>query len=165
MTRRVATLLVVAVVLAGLGIAAGMRVEALRSSESATNRAHVDVEATLDVRSAVARTVNRVLSYSHDDVEATERAAEDLLRGPARQEYRQLFAPVRDRAPAQRLTVTTRVTDSAVLSLTSETARVLVFLDQMAVRGDGEPTHAAAQLLVTADREDTRWVVTSLNPA
>jgi len=161
--RRVLTLLVVAALLAGIGATCTVLADSLRTSETARNLAHVDTDATVEVRSAVTRAVNKVLTYRFDDVESTRRAAEDLLRDPAREQYRQLFVQVSDKAPEQRLTVTTRVVDSAVLSLTSERAEVLVFADQVSVRGDGEPTTAAAQLLVTATKHDDRWLLTNLS--
>ncbi|EHR59987.1 hypothetical protein [Saccharomonospora cyanea] len=169
MNRRIATLLVVAALLAGIGAACTVLADSLRTSETARNLAHVDTDATLEVRSAVVRAVNKVLTYRFDDVESTRRAAEDLLRGPAREQYRQLFTQVSDRAPEQRLTVTTRVVDSAVLFLTPDRAEVLVFADQVSVRGGdeptAEPTSAAAQLLVTATRHGDRWLLTNLSQA
>ncbi|MER7116021.1 hypothetical protein ABT332_16175 [Saccharomonospora azurea] len=179
MNRRFVTLLVVAALLAGLGAVGTVLARSMRTSETATNIAHIDVEATREVRSAVGRAVNKVFTYRFDDVEATERAAEDLLRGPAREQYRQLFTRISDNAPEQRLSVTTRVVDSAVLSLTSDRAEVVVFLDQTAERGVGgdaepaseptsEPTSsgaasAGATLLVTAAHHDDRWFITNLS--
>ncbi|WP_433409522.1 hypothetical protein ACQPZU_04940 [Saccharomonospora azurea] len=175
MNRRFVTLLVVAALLAGLGAVGTVLARSMRTSETATNVAHIDVEATREVRSAVGRAVNKVFTYRFDDVEATERAAEDLLRGPAREQYRQLFTRISDNAPEQRLSVTTRVVDSAVLSLTSDRAEVVVFLDQTAERGvggDAEPaseptssgaTSAGATLLVTATHHDDRWFITNLS--
>lgn len=179
MNRRFVTLLVVAALLAGLGAVGTVLARSMRTSETATNVAHIDVEATREVRSAVGRGVNKVFTYRFDDVEATERAAEDLLRGPAREQYRQLFTRISDNAPEQRLSVTTRVVDSAVLSLTSDRAEVVVFLDQTAERGVGgdaepaseatsEPTSsgaasAGATLLVTATHHDDRWFITNLS--
>ncbi|WP_197320956.1 hypothetical protein [Saccharomonospora sp. NB11] len=163
MNRRVLTLLVVAALLAGFGAVGTVLSRSMRTSETATNLAHVDADATREVRSAVGRVVNKVFTYHFDDVDATERAAEDLLRGPAREQYRQLFTKVSSNAPEQRLSVTSRVVDSAVLSLTDERAQLLLFLDQTAERGDdAEPTSSAAVLLVTATREDGRWYVSDL---
>lgn len=165
MNHRVARLLVVAALLAGIGSLCTVQANNAGRSESARNLAHVEVESTLEARSAVNRAVNAVLTYTFHDVEATEQAAENLLGGRARQEYRRLFGQVGERAPTQRLTVTTRVVDSAVLSLTADRARVLVFADQTAARGDEDPTHSATQLLITAERHDDRWLVTELEPA
>lgn len=162
MNRRLLTFLVVTSLLTGVGAAGTLWAHEARTSASALDLTHVDVDATLEVRSAVTRSVNKVLTYRFDDVEATVRSAEDLLRRNAREEYRRLFTQVSANAPEQRLTVTTRVVDTAVLSLTEEHARVLVFADQTATRSGGEPTHAAAQLLVTVERHDGRWLVTDL---
>ncbi|WP_019811319.1 hypothetical protein [Saccharomonospora halophila] len=155
-------LAVLAVALAGLGAHFVVRGEALRGSESARDRAFVDVDATAEVRSAVTRAVNRVLSYSSDDLGATERAAEELLTGRAGREYGELVTVLHDRAAGQRLSVATNVTDSAVVSLTGDTARVLVFADQTSRRADGDPTTTPLQLTVTAHKPDRTWLITDL---
>lgn len=162
MNRRVLASLVLAALLTGIGTVGVLQAEQARTSPSARNLAHVDVDATLEVRSAVTRAVNKILTYHHDDVEATAHAAEGLLRGAAREEYRRLFTHVSGHAPKQRLSVLTRVVDTAVLSLTKNRAEVLVFTEQTATRDDGELTYAAAQLVVTVERHDDRWLVTDL---
>lgn len=153
-----------AVLLAGLGTWFSVEASGLRSAESARNAALVDAEATAEVSAAVTSTLSKVFSYAHDDTAATERAARRLLRGEARQAYARLFTQLRARAPEQRLTVTTHVVGTAVRSLTGEQAQVLAFLDQAATRGEGRPSAAAAQLLVTVQRAGERWVVTGLRP-
>ncbi|WP_007026768.1 hypothetical protein [Saccharomonospora iraqiensis] len=162
MKRLPLLLAVLAVALAGLGAHFVVRGEALRGSESARDRAFVDVDATAEVRSAVTRAVNRVLSYSSDDLGATERAAEELLTGRAGREYGELVTVLHDRAAEQRLTVATNVTDAAVLSLTDDTARVLVFADQTSRRADGDPTTTPLQLVVTTHKPDRTWLITHL---
>ncbi|MEY7971540.1 hypothetical protein AB8O38_06010 [Saccharomonospora xinjiangensis] len=166
MKRRTALLLVLAVLLAGAGAVCVVLERSLRSSESARDDAHVDADTTLEVRAAVVKAVNKVFTYHYDDLETTERAAQDLLRGQAREEYHMLFSRITGSAEEQRLTVTTRVVDAAVLSMTGDRAEVLVFADQTSVRdapgSSAEPASAAAQLLVTATRHGDRWLLTAL---
>ncbi|WP_199430387.1 hypothetical protein [Qaidamihabitans albus] len=161
-----------ALVLAGLGAYCVLQAHALRSAESAQNRALVAAEETAEVSASVTHTLNKVLSYSFDETAATERAAQRLLRGQAGESYERLFTRVRELAPEQRLVVTTRVVGAAVQSLIGDRARVLVFLDQSASRAGEGPGVSAAQLLVTAEREGSDedgssgegWVITALEP-
>lgn len=158
-------LLVLAVLLAGFGGWSLVRAHDLRSSPSAGNAALVDTGRTAEVSAAVTSALNQVFSYSYDRTEVTEQAAEDLLRGEARQTYDRLFAQVREIAPRQKLVLTTRVVSIAVQELRADSARLLVFLDQAATRaGRDAGDAAAAQLSVTARLDGDRWVITGLEP-
>jgi Mce-associated membrane protein len=164
-SRRWLVLLVVAVLLTGLGAWSLVRADELRSSPSAANAALVDTGRTAEVSAAVTSALNQVFSYSYDRTQVTEQAAEDLLRGEARETYDQLFARVRELAPKQKLVLTTRVVSIAVQELTADTARLLVFLDQAATRADRDASNAAAaQLSVTVRLDGERWVITGLEP-
>ncbi|HEX2312416.1 MAG TPA: hypothetical protein VHJ17_01695 [Thermomonospora sp.] len=151
-----------AAVLAATG--AGLLVLADDGGEAASdNRALVDTEATTRVVGDVSNAVTRVFSYTSDGTAQAERAAAETLSGQAAADYRRLIGKVRAQAPQQRLTLTTRVVRAGVSSLTGDTARLLVFLDQTATRA-GRPngTPAAAQLTVTARLIDGRWRITEL---
>jgi Mce-associated membrane protein len=164
--RRVAVLLgVLAALLAGGGTWALLAADDLRSASSARNSALVDTGRTAEVSAAVSSALSQIFSYSYDKTEVTEEAAAAVLRGEARTTYDQLFAEVREKAPAQKLVLTTRVVSSAVQSLEGDRARVLVFLDQSATRADaGTSNAAAAQLSVTVKREGGHWVITDMVP-
>ncbi|MEV5825993.1 hypothetical protein AB0L25_10485 [Spirillospora sp. NPDC052242] len=122
-----------------------------------------DDVAAAEVTGAVSRGLVAVFSYEAGDVAATERAAAEVLQGPALRQYRVLFGQVKRQAPGQRVTLVTRVVRAGVVSLVGADARVLVFLDQTATRA-GEPvgTPAAAQLVVTARRVQGRWTIQEL---
>ncbi|TDP95173.1 hypothetical protein [Labedaea rhizosphaerae] len=129
------------------------------------NVALLDTATTASVSGQVSQALTAVLSYRFDDTAATERAAAQDLTGRARQQYDQLFAQVRAQAPAQKLVLTTRVVSIGVTSITGDTARLLVFVDQSATRGDNHAASAsAAQLSVTATKVDGRWLVSDLQP-
>ncbi|MEU3271650.1 hypothetical protein ABZ639_12435 [Saccharomonospora sp. NPDC006951] len=162
--RLAAVFAIAAAVLIGLGTWFTVEASGLRSSPSANNEALVDQQRTAEVNAGVTRALNTVFSYAFDDVGTTGKAASEVLRGQALDTYRDLFARVREQAPEQRLSLTTQVVSSAVLSLTGDRATVLAFLDQSATRADGKPGVAAAQLLVTAQREGEGWVITELAP-
>lgn len=162
--RRVAVALgVLAALLVGAGTWALVAADDLRSSGAAQNSALVDTGRTAEVSAAVTSALNQVFSYSYDKTEVTAQAAAVVLRGEALEVYDKLFAEVRDKAPGQKLVLTTRVVHSAVQSLEGDRARLLVFLDQSATRVDtGTTNGAAAQLSVTAKREGGHWVITDM---
>ncbi|MGI8332999.1 hypothetical protein ACRYCC_23855 [Actinomadura scrupuli] len=159
MRRAIALALILAVTGAGLLVLAGR----LRDGSPAANRALLDTDATTRVIGDVTDALTRIFSYAPDDTAATEKAAGDVLAGAAAEQYRRLFAQVKRQAPAQRLTLTTRVVRAGVTTLSGDSAHLLVFLDQATAR-DGRPsgTVAAAQLSVTARLTAGHWRITDL---
>ncbi|MEV0661398.1 hypothetical protein ACIBI3_06580 [Actinomadura luteofluorescens] len=135
----------------------------MEGEENPRDTAVLDDVATTEVIGDVSTALARVFSYAPGDVAATEQAAGRELSGRALDEYRRLFGQVRRQAPAQRVTLTTRVARAGVVSLTGDTARLLVFLDQTATRaGRPDGTPAAAQLMVTAHRDRGHWTINAL---
>ncbi|MFD5096233.1 hypothetical protein ACFWMR_36900 [Amycolatopsis thailandensis] len=158
-------LLAVAAVLVAAGVWFTLEARSISAAPSAANTALTDVGATAEVNSAVTVALNKIFSYSFDRTDVTEKAAASALRGKALESYNQLFTQVREKAPAQKLVLTTRVSSSAVQELGDGKARLLVFLDQAATRADNNSsTTAAAQLSITAEREGDNWVITDLVP-
>ena len=158
-------LLAAAVVLTGAGVWFTVEARSAAAHPAAANLALTDVGATADVTSAVTLAMNRIFSYSYDRTDVTEKAAAAVLRGAAKDSYEKLFAEVRRKAPEQKLVLTSRVSAIAVQDLQNGHAKLLVFLDQSAVRADNNATDsAAAQLSVTAERTGDGWVVTELEP-
>ncbi|MET8994112.1 hypothetical protein [Amycolatopsis sp. NPDC004169] len=158
-------LLAAAVLLTGAGVWFTLEARSAAANPAAANRALTDVAATADVTSAVTLAVNRIFSYSYDRTDVTEKAAAAVLRGSAKDSYDKLFAEVRRKAPEQKLVLTSRVSAIAVQELENGHARLLVFLDQSAVRADNNAIDsAAAQLSVTAEHTNGGWVVTELEP-
>jgi Mce-associated membrane protein len=158
-----------------LGVALGLALVALllhpvagrlRDDGTPHDRAVLDGVATTDVTGDVSTAISRVFSYTPADVDAARRAASQVLTGSAAKQYAQIFGQVRRQAPAQRVTLTTRVVRTGVISLVGDTARLLVFLDQTATRaGRADGTPAAAQLTVTAHRDGGHWLITELRSA
>jgi Mce-associated membrane protein len=163
--RLPALLLTAALILTGAGVWFTLEANSASGNPAAANRALTDVGATADVTSAVTLAMNRIFSYSYDKTDVTEKAAAAVLRGSAKDSYDKLFAQVRQKAPEQKLVLTSRVSAIAVQELRNGHARLLVFLDQSAVRADNNAIDsAAAQLSVTAERTGDGWVVTALEP-
>ncbi|WP_328646542.1 hypothetical protein OHS58_46765 [Amycolatopsis sp. NBC_00348] len=163
--RLPALLLAAALLLTGAGVWFTLEARSASGNPAADNLALTDVGATADVTSAVTLAMNRIFSYSYDKTDVTEKAAAAVLRGSAKDSYDKLFAQVREKAPQQKLVLTSRVSAIAVQDLRNGHARLLVFLDQSAVRADNNATDsAAAQLSVTAEHTGDGWVVTELEP-
>ncbi|ADJ43583.1 hypothetical protein AMES_1759 [Amycolatopsis mediterranei S699] len=163
--RLPALLLAATLVLAGAGVWFTLEARSAANTPAAANLALTDVGATADVSSAVSLAVNRIFSYSYDRTDVTEKAAAAVLRGSAKDSYDKLFAEVKRKAPEQKLVLTSRVSAIAVQELKNGHARLLVFLDQSAVRADNNATDsAAAQLSVTAEHTPGGWVITALEP-
>ena len=160
-TRRLllATALAAAVLAGGLMLFGAYR---LTSAESARNHALTDREATEEVSGEVGDALAKVFSYTPDGVRTTELDARRLLRGEAATQYRRLYGQLRKRVTEQKLTLTTRVVHTGVVSLDDHRARLLVFLDQTSTRDGGHPSTAAAQLAVTAERRGGEWRIVRL---
>ena len=164
-TRLVAVILgLVTVVLAGFGVWATLEAHSLRSTAAPQNLALTDGAATNAVNRQVTSAINTVFSYNYANTAATRRAAQSLLTGPAIQQYNTYFALVTKDAPAQKLVVTTRVTNSGVELLTGNRARVLVFANQQDTRaGTKQTSYAGALFAVTAVHQGNRWKIENID--
>jgi Mce-associated membrane protein len=119
---------------------------------------------TADVTTPVRRGLERIFSYSYDDLDATDRAAAEVLAGNAVDDYRKLIDQVRAQAPGEKLGLTTTAPVAGVRALDGGTARLLVFLDQTQTR-DGAPAASTAMTVtVLAQRQSGAWKITELVP-
>ena len=152
------------IVLGGFGVWATVHANSERSSAAAQNTALTDGPATAAVRREIAAAVNTIFSYNYANTAATKRAAQGLLTGPAVRQYNTLFALVTKNAPAQKLVVTTRVTNAGVEMLNGDWARLLVFANQQDTRaGTSQTSYAGAMFAVTALREGGRWKIENID--
>ena len=162
--RAVAALGAATIVLGGFGVWATVHANSERSSAAAQNTALTDGPATAAVRREIAAAVNTIFSYNYANTAATKRAAQGLLTGPAVRQYMTLFALVTKNAPAQKLVVTTRVTNAGVEMLNGDRARLLVFANQQDTRaGTSQTSYAGAMFAVTALREGGRWKIENID--
>jgi len=162
--RAVAALGAATIVLGGFGVWATLQANSERSSAAAQNTALTDGPATAAVRREIAAAVNTIFSYNYANTAATRRAAQGLLTGPAVREYDTLFALVTKNAPAQKLVVTTKVTNTGVEMLNGDRARLLVFANQQDTRaGTGQTSYAGAMFAVTALRQGSRWKIENID--
>jgi Mce-associated membrane protein len=152
------------VILGGFGIWATVHASNLRAQSAQQNTALVDSAATSAVRDQVDSAVQTIFSYSYANTGATRQAAQQVLTGPAIQQYNSLFALVQREAPAEKLVVTTTVTNSGVELLTGGQARVLIFVNQQDTRaGTSQTTYGGAMLAVTAVDQAGRWKVENID--
>ena len=162
--RAVAALGAATIILGGFGVWATLQANSERGSAAAQNTALTDGPATAAVRREIAAAVNTIFSYNYANTAATRRAAQGLLTGPAVREYDTLFALVTKNAPAQKLVVTTKVTNTGVEMLNGDRARLLVFANQQDTRaGTGQTSYAGAMFAVTALRQGGRWKVENID--
>ncbi|MBO2447970.1 hypothetical protein J4573_12775 [Actinomadura barringtoniae] len=163
-TQLLGALAAATVALGGTAAWSAAHADTLTSSSSARNAALSDNGATSEVKGQVTSAVNTVFSYNYADTAKTEKAAADVLTGKAVQQYAQMFALVRQQAPQQKQILTTTVTDSAVKSLTSSRARLLVFADQRNTRTDKNQTsYSAAVFAVTAIHVAGKWKIEDID--
>jgi Mce-associated membrane protein len=163
-----AALALLTVLLGGLAAFSASRASALHDPVATGNAALTDTARTSEVKGAVTQAVNAVFSYDYADTARTDSAAERVLTGRAVQQYATMLAQVRAQAPAQKLVLTTTVTDTGVESLTADRARVLVFADQRntATARSATPastTYAAAMFAVDAVRQDGTWKIAAID--
>ncbi|UWE08802.1 hypothetical protein [Actinacidiphila bryophytorum] len=162
----VTVLAVLAVLLGGFAAVAASRTSALHGAVATHNTALTDTARTSEVKGQIAEAVNAVFSYDYADTARTDTAAKRLLTGKAVQQYASMLAEVRAQAPAQKLVLTTTVTDTGVETIDGDRAHVLVFADQRntstAEAGAGS-TYAAAMFAVDAVRQDGTWKIASID--
>ncbi|SEQ80615.1 hypothetical protein [Lentzea albida] len=153
-----AALLLVAVLLGGLGT-----FFLVKSRSVSYDAALVDSATTSEVNGQVREAVEKSFSYNFADVEATEKAARELLTGKALCQYNAVFGPVKEVAPQQKLVVTVRVVSSAVSSLKGDRATVLVFADQVTTRTtDNQSGGGTAMLRVSTIDDGGRWKIDNM---
>ncbi|MFJ5611827.1 hypothetical protein ACIQCJ_20845 [Streptomyces sp. NPDC093221] len=155
------------VLLGGLAAWSAGKASDLRDSVASGNTALTDTARTSEVKGTVAQAVNAVFSYNYADTARTDDAAKRVLTGKAVQQYAAMLAQVRAQAPAQKLVLTTTVTDTGVELLDGDRARVLVFADQSntstAKSANAATTYAAAMFAVDAVHQDGTWKIASID--
>jgi len=156
---RAAALVVAAAVLAAFAAWAGAQAASLRASQASQNVALSEATATSQATRQIASAISTIFSYSYSDPAATRRAAQRLLTGTAIRQYDSLFALVEQKAPAEKLVLTTQVTNIGVEFLTGGQARLLVFVDQQDQAGSGRAVYSGAMLAVNAVWKAGRWLI------
>ncbi len=153
-----------AIVLGSLATWATVAAHRLRVAAADANIAFVDQASTRTVTHDVTAAVNTIFSYSYADTARTRAAAQLLLTGAAIRQYNALFALVERQAPAEKLVVTTKVTNIGVEFLTGDSARLLVFADQQDTRaGTGQTSYGGAMFAVNVVLAGGRWKIENID--
>jgi Mce-associated membrane protein len=160
---------VITIAIAGLAIWFGVNTG--KSADSgggfgtgSTNLALTDSAATAQVNQQIDNAVDTIFSYNYTDTAKTEQAARNLVTGKASGEYATLFKVVQQDAPAEKLVLTTTVTNSGVEMLNADTARLLIFANQKDTGATkGSTTDAGAMFSVTAVHQDGRWKIEDID--
>lgn len=156
-------LLVATLVLSGLAVF--FKVRHSEATSVAANTALVDVATTAEVKQAMEDAAQRLFSVNYQDMGATDKAAERFLAGDeVRGTYNALMGDYREQAAKQKIVVTTTAVRSAVVSLSDDRAKVMVYVDQVATRaGNEKPMGGPAAMWFEAERRDGAWKVADLN--
>jgi Mce-associated membrane protein len=159
---------VAAVLLGGLAVWFGLKTGGSPATNgfgpSAANIAVSNAAATTQVSQQIDNAVDTIFSYNYTDTAKTAQAAKTLLTGKASAEYATLFKVVQQEAPAEKLVLTTTVTNSGVEFLNAYSARLLIFANQTDTGSSSKQTTAAgAMFAVTAVHQDGRWKIEDID--
>jgi Mce-associated membrane protein len=123
------------------------------------NEAFLDAEATSLLIEQTRETVGRVFTFGPESIAAAQKAARRSLVGDAVSEYALLYRPLFRQGRSIGLSLTTTVRSVGVGSLDGDRAELLVLADQTASTPDGQSTTGAAQLAISAERQDGQWKI------
>jgi Mce-associated membrane protein len=155
---------VVAVLLGAFAAFAGIQAGAGGDDEATRNAALTDTARTSELKGNITKAVNAVFSVNYADLGANQDAAGKYLTGAAVGQHRDMLKGVRDKAPKQKLVLTTTVTDSGVERIEGDRARVLVYADQRNTRTDkDETTYAAAMFAVDVVQQGGTWKISDID--
>lgn len=114
-------------------------------------------------RDAADRAVTAVLSYDHRRLDAGREETLPLLTGDAEAQYVDVQRPLARTAPRLESVVAAEVKASTVLAHDEDSARVLLFVDQLASsRKLSQPQLDQSRVVVDLVREGDTWLVSTL---
>lgn len=106
-----------------------------------------------------------LLSYKADSVEKDLGAARGRLTGEFKDAYTELTRQVViPGAKGKHISAVARVNSAAPVSVTSNHAVALLFVDQTVTIGDGAPTDTQPVIRVTLEKVNGRWLVSHFDP-
>jgi Mce-associated membrane protein len=160
----VMALAVATLVFGGLAAWFGTEAGSLNGEPSAQNQALANPSETSRVTSQVTSAINALFSYNYAEPGSTTKAASRVLTGAAVKEYAALFAEVKEKAPKEKLIITTKVSSAGVELLTPDAARVLVFATESdGSAGASTPSTAGAMLAVNMVRDGGTWKISGID--
>lgn len=159
-----AWVLIVAVVLASLGVATAT-LAAVQAGEPVSDKAGVLVEQSAEeARAAAVRAIVPVLSYDYRTLEEDAAAARSYMTKAYQDDkYDPLYAVIEENAANTETVVGAQVIDSAVVRTGDDRVDVLVFVDRPTTNKQvREPIVYKDQVTVTMMRVDGQWLVDDL---
>ena len=107
-----------------------------------------------------------MLGYDYETAESTLPESADGLTGDFRDEYLKLVeASIIPGAKEKNLTVRVSVQGAAVIEESKDSVDLLMFVNQVTTSKDNpQAVTSGSRLLVTTERVDDRWLVSSLEP-
>jgi Mce-associated membrane protein len=123
-----------------------------------------------DASSAAERALKAVLSYDYRHMEADRDRAVEFLTPSYRKDYLKTFNDLLAKGPdgspgpveKTKAVVTADVLDTGVVDAEADKVRVVVFVNQSSVKGDGQPTIFQNRVVATMVRSGDRWLVDNL---
>jgi len=156
---RLAALAVAVVLAAATAVTLTVLASSSDTEGRAANEAFLDTEATSLVIEQTRQTVARAFTFGPETIAAAKRAARQSLVGDAVSQYTELYGPLFKQGRSIGLNLTTSVRSVGVESLEGDRAELLVLADQTASTPDGQSTTGAAQLAISAERQDGQWKI------
>ena len=135
------------------------------ASAATSNTALINVDRTQQVKKAMSKAAERLFSYDYRKIDKTKKAADELLaNSEVNNKYDMLMQEVKRLAPEQKAVVSVNATESAVVSLRDDHAKVIVYVDQTSKRTQSKETAAGgAALWLTTERRDGEWKVVGMD--
>lgn len=134
-------------------------------SDATGNAALINVDETQQAKKEMSKAAERLFSFDYRDIDKTERAAKDLLgNSEVKHKYDTLMEEVKRLAPEQKAVVSVDATESAVVNLHDDQAKVMVYVDQTSKRKKSEKTASGgAALWLTGELHDGDWKVVGMD--
>jgi Mce-associated membrane protein len=123
-----------------------------------------------DASAAAERALKAVLSYDYRHMEADRDRAVEFLTPAYKKDYlktfNELLAQGPDGSPGPvektKAVVTADVLDTGVVDAESDRVRIIAFVNQSSVKGDGQPTVFQNRVVATMVHRGDRWLVDNL---
>lgn len=124
------------------------------------------VDSTGSMKSMVAEQVTAMLSYDYTTADNELKKAESGLTSQFRDDYRKLIdETIVPGALEQRVVTKVSIVGESVVDQTENRAELLLFLNQVTTSAaEVNPATTGSRVVVTAVRDDGRWLVDGLQP-
>lgn len=145
-------------------IVAGVAIGTVLTISNTHRSDEVDQRPALSAQ--VSAQVTRMLSYDYSTVAKELPKVQDGLTDKFRQDFAQLItATVIPAATEKRIVTRASITGTSIVSQSDSGAELLLFVNQVTTSTDQpEPTTTGSRVVVTATRQNDRWLVDALKP-